>query len=501
MSVIKYFFVCCFFITNYVMAADVQKENEPKICESLKEESKVTSHEIDIGNKKIAYKATAATVHLKDEKGDPTASIFYVSYQVDSSNKAKRPITFCFNGGPGSSSVWLHLGVLGPKRVQLTDNAKIQPPYELVENVYSLLDVTDLVFIDPVSTGFSRAIPPTESKKFHCVDEDVKSIAEFIRIYLTLNNSWDCPKFIVGESYGTTRAAALAAYLHDESFIPVNGVVLISTVLNFQCIDFNHGNDLPYLLYLPSYTAAAWAHKRLSPDLQSNLTTAVEEARHFVEQEYVQALFKGDSLSPEEREKVVKGLNRFTGLSIDYITNCNLRVSLLRFLKELARDQHVTIGRFDSRFIGRDRDSSGEYSEYDPSFEVVVGAFNASINHYFSTDLDIKKDIEYRALADVRPWNYGSDNCYFDVSDSLRSTMTKNSQLNLFVANGYFDLATPFFATEYTFNHLCLNPALKPHITLKYYEGGHMMYTDESILKQMKEDLRQFYEKTLKGLN
>lgn len=479
--------------------APLQKPDEPKPVQSSKDETVQTTHDITINNKKFTYTATAAAMNLKNDKGEPTASIFYVSYRAENDNESiKRPITFCFNGGPGSASLWLHMGLLGPKRVKLSANGKTHPPYGVIENIYSLLDVTDLVFIDPVSTGFSRAIPPTEAKKFHGVKEDVQSIAEFIRLYLTQNNCWDAPKFIAGESYGTTRAAALAAHLHDEAFIYINGIVLISTVLNFQCIDFNKGNDLPYLLYLPSYTATAWYHKKLATDLQQNLVAAVEESRNFVQEEYVKALFKGNLQTKEEREKTIHNLSRLTGLSEAYIEQSDLRVNLYRFMKELLRDQKLTVGRFDSRFTGVDADSAGEYTEYDPSAEAVFGAFTAAANHYFLTDLKYKKDLEYKALTNVQPWDWDSENCYFDVSDSLRSTMTKNGNLRVFVANGYYDMATPFFETEYTFNHLRLNPLLWPHITMRYYEGGHMMYIDEPILKQMKADLKDYYEQTLK---
>lgn len=498
---LTFLFASLFFCSLCATVPDVLappiKENDQKGLKASENISQ-TIHEITLDGHKFTYTATASTITLKNEKEEPTAHIFYVSYHKnDEKEDPARPITFCFNGGPGAASVWIHMGLLGPKRIQCEHENQEVPPYALIENEYSLLDATDLVFIDPVSTGFSRAIPPSEEKKFHGVNEDVKSIAEFIQMYLSQNDYWDHPKFIIGESYGTLRAAALASYLHDESHIYVNGLVLVSTVLNYQLFDFSKNNDLPYLLYLPSYTAAAWTHHKLAPDLQKDLTTTLNEAKNFVQQSYVQALFKGSLLTKEENDQVVKNLSRFTGLSPEYIENCNLRIDLFRFLKELLRSEHKTIGRFDSRITGVDVDSAGEHSEYDPAIESVCGAFTAAINHYLIHDLKYKESREYMTLTNVFPWNFDSDNCYCNVSDSLRSTMSKNPQLRVFVACGYYDLATPFYEVEYTFNHLNLSPSLRPHVTMKFYEGGHMMFLNESVLKQMKPDLKRFYQQTL----
>lgn len=464
---------------------------------SKKEELIQTKHRVTIGGKQIEYLAVAGNYILKDEKCNPTGSIFFVSYTKENPDPSEdRPITFCFNGGPGSSSVWLHLGLLGPKRVQLNENGKASPPYRFIENEFSLLDETDLVFIDPISTGYSRAILPYETKQFHGYTEDIKSVAEFIRIYLTQNKRWDSPKFIAGESYGTTRAAGLAAHLLDEHYIYVNGLILISTILNFQCVDFEDGNDLPYLLFLPTYTASAWYHKKLSPELQENFLSTIQAAREFVIDDYARALFKGALLTPLEKQQVLENLSKFTGLSVEYIDRCNLRVASDRFRKELLRNQEETLGRFDSRFKGVDVDAAGECPEYDPSAAAIFGAFTATMNQYLLTDLEYKKESEYKILTNVFPWDYGNKKCYFNVSDTLRSVMTKNGNLRVFVANGYYDLATPFFETEYTFNHLGLRPQFQNHVTMKYYDGGHMMYIEEPILKQMKEDLTNYYRKT-----
>lgn len=476
-----------------------EKEKEKSECQD-KEESSETKHQVIINGQPVAYRAVAGTLILKDENCKPKASMFYISYTKEGANDLRnRPVTFCFNGGPGSSSVWLHLGILGPKRVHLTDNGDALPPFHLVDNEFSLLDVTDLVFIDPVSTGFSRAIPPEDAKQFHGVEEDVKSVAEFIRLYLTRNQRWESPKFIIGESYGTTRAAALAGYLHDESFIYVNGLVLISTVLNFQSLDFNAGNDLSYLLFLPSYTATAWYHKKLNPELQANFADTMHAAREFVINDYSLALFKGDLLTPPERYRIVNQLSRFTGLSPEYIERSNLRIEMMRFAKELLRDQRRTVGRFDSRFKGIDADAVGERFEYDPSADAIFGAFTATMNQYIQTDLKWTKDAHYKILTNVQPWDYGITNKYLNVAETLRGVMTKNPYLRVFVGNGYYDLATPFFATEYTFNHLGLDATLMNHVTMKHYDAGHMMYIYRPALAKMKDDLANFYEQALKN--
>lgn len=475
------------------------KEVEKVECDE-KEEFSETLHQVTINDTIVKYKAVAGTLILKDEKCKQKASIFYISYTKEGTeNAGDRPITFCFNGGPGSSSVWLHLGVLGPRRVYLNENGDALPPYHLVDNEFSILDVSDLVFIDPVSTGFSKAIPSDNAKQFHGVEEDVKSVAEFIRLYLTRNHRWESPKFVVGESYGTTRAAGLAGYLHDEFFIYLNGIVLVSSVLNFQSIDFTTGNDLPYLLYLPSYTATAWYHKKLSPQYQSNFAAALQEARDFVNNEYSVALFKGDLLPSSERMQVIEKLASLTGLTQEYIDRSNLRIDIMRFVKELLRDRRRTVGRFDSRFKGIDADAVGERFEYDPSADAIFGAFTATINNYIESDLKWMKDAPYKILTNVQPWDYGTGNKYLNVGETLRGVMTKNPYLRVFVGNGYYDLATPFFATEYTFNHLGLESSLTKHVTMKHYDAGHMMYIHRPSLIQLKRDLDEFYTQTLKN--
>ncbi len=487
-----------------LVAADKSsKEDEKSTQEALedfKEAFSVTHNTIKVDGKGLQYTATAGNLILKDKEGKPKASIFFIAYTRDGvKNLGLRPITFCTNGGPGSSSIWLHLGALGPRRVLLDDDGLAYPPYQMVDNEYSLLDVTDLVFIDPVSTGFSRPAPGEDAKQFHGVKEDVKSLSDFIRLYITRYHRWESPKFFLGESYGTTRAAALTAELHNEEHIYFNGVVLISTVLNFQTISFDKGNDLPFISFLPSYTATAWYHKRLPSDLQKRkLEEVLKEVENFASNEYAQALMKGDKLTPQERDTVAERLAKYTGLSQTFIKNANLRVSEQRFGKELQRDQNRTVGRFDSRYLGIDSDSAGETTEYDPSADAIFGAFTANMNHYLGTELGWKTDQKYEVLANVWPWSWGNPNSFLNVTDDLRDVMTRNPRLKVFVGNGYYDMATPYFGTYYTFDHLGLDPSLRANITMKDYVGGHMMYTYKPSLAKLKDDLAKFINNAAK---
>lgn len=491
----------CWGIYLVLLMPSHSQATPPELTSSLCQEKEAfieTRHEISVNGRLLPYRAVAGTLIVKNDQSVPIASLFYISYTKEGvEDDSERPVTFCFNGGPGSSSVWLHLGLLGPKRVSLNEQGEALPPYRLVENEWSLLDVTDLVFIDPVSTGFSRAIPPDTAKQFHGVEKDIHSIAAFIRLYLTRFNRWESPKFIAGESYGTTRAASLADYLHDHDYLYVNGIVLISSLLNFQSIDFSVGNDLPYLLFLPSYTATAWYHHRLDADLQANFSATMQAARDFVIQDYALALFKGDLLTSEQRTSIVQKLARFTGLSPMYIEQSRLRIDSMRFIKELLRNQGKTVGRFDSRFKGMDANAVGEYAEYDPSGSALFGAFAATFNHYIRNDLQWTQEGSYEILTCLQPWDYGCTNQYLNVSGALRSVMTKNPNLRVFVANGYYDLATPFFATEYTFHHLGLDSSLTDHVSMKHYDAGHFMYIHRPSLIQLKQDLTNFYRLTL----
>jgi carboxypeptidase C (cathepsin A) len=480
-----------------------ERSERPAPSQELKEEFSETTHTIRINGVPLTYKATAGTLLLKDEKGKAKASIFYTAYTKQGAEDiTSRPVTFCFNGGPGSSSVWLHMGVLGPKRVLLNEEGCSEPPYKIVDNEYSILASTDLVFIDPVSTGYSKTAPGEDAKQYYGYEEDIKSVGEFIRLYTTKFNRWDSPKFLAGESYGTVRAAGLVDYLHDELYMYFNGVILVSSVLNFQTIRSDQGNDLPYILFLPTYTATAWYHKKLPEDLQQDdLKTVLKKAQDFATNEFSLALFKGETISDEEYKAMVEKLANFTGLSQIYIDQANLRVPPLRYAKELLRSENRTVGRFDSRIKGIEVDQGLSCIEYDPSKEIIAGGFAASLNYYLHNDLKWNKEEDYKILVPVTPWNYGpgGNNQYLNVASTLHNVLTKNTSLQVFVACGYNDMATPYFAADYTFNHLSLDPAIRPNVSLHNYEGGHMMYTVKSSLVKLSKDLNQFVTTTCRS--
>ncbi|MYI94767.1 peptidase S10, partial [Candidatus Poribacteria bacterium] len=380
-----------------------------------------------------------------------------------------------------------------------------QPPYQLTNNEFSILDKTDLVFIDPVSTGFSRAVPGEEAKQFHGFQKDIESVGDFILLYLGRYQRWRSPKFLIGESYGTTRACGLSGYLQDRRGMYLNGIMLVSVVLNFQTIRFAAGNDLPYILFLPTYTATAYWHNRLDQletETEDSFEKILDEVRDFALGDYTVALMQGSNLSDRRRQAIVKKLAMYTGLSTDYIEKTDLRIKIHRFCKELLRDKGETVGRFDSRFKGIDRDSAGENYEYDPSSAVIQGAYTATLNDYVRGDLQFESDLPYEVLSGrVHPWNYGGhQNEYVNVADTLRKAMTTNPALKVYVANGYFDLATPFLASEYTFTHLGLDKSLQDNITMAYYGAGHMMYIDMDELKKMKADMDAYLDATLSDL-
>jgi len=462
------------------------------------DKSVTTKHSVRISGQEVKYTATAGTMVLKLEDGTPKASIFYVAYtKDDAGDAAKRPITFAFNGGPGAGSLWLHVGALGPRRVEMGDvGSLLPPPYKFVDNESSILDVTDIVFIDPVTTGYSRPVPGEADKQFHGVQEDVQSVGDFIRLWATRNRRWGSPKFLAGESYGTTRAAGLSGYLQQRYGMYLNGIILISAILNFQTAEFDTGNDLPYILYLPTYTAIAWYHKKLPSDLQGDLQKAIAESKAFATGEYADALMRGDTLPAAKRTEVAQKLSRLTGISAEYIDRADLRIEIQRFDKELMKSARRTVGRLDGRFTGIDEDAAGEKPDYDPSLAAIVGPYTATLNEYVRGELKFESDLPYEFLTGrVRPWNYAPyENRYVNVAETLRRAMTQNPFLHVFVGKGYYDLATPFFAADYTVDHLGLDPTLRPHISGGYYEAGHMMYVHHDSLAKLKQDLAQFIQ-------
>ncbi|MEZ5041190.1 MAG: hypothetical protein R2828_14935 [Saprospiraceae bacterium] len=458
----------------------------------------ITKHSITIDGKLLSYTATTGFMDMRDENGKLRTNVFFTAYTQDNvKDLNRRPITYTFNGGPGSSSVWLHMGGLGPKKVKLAEDGNdLPPPYQYEDNPYTWLDQTDLVFIDPMMTGYTRPAEGVDKKEFLGYQQDLELVGDFIYLYTTRYKRWGSPKFLSGESYGTTRAAGLSGYLQDRHGLYINGIMLISAVLDFSTIRDYHGNDLSPLLRLPSFAATAWFHKKVDSKY-TNLKTFLEEVETFTLNEYSLALLKGDLLPTAERQRVIDRLHAYTGLSKTYIDQTNLRFTVGRFNKELLRDEKQTVGRLDSRFKGYDYDEAGESYEYDPSYNgVIYGPFTAVFNDHVRQNLHFESDLPYEILTGrARPWDYSNvQNRFLNVAETLRSAMSKNTHLKVWIANGYYDLATPYFATTYVLNHMFLKGNLKDNITMTYYEAGHMVYIHLPALKQMKKDLVSFIQ-------
>jgi len=471
-----------------------------KTAPAKEEPPVVTHHEITVGGRVLKYTATTGFMPLRNPENDEVeAHIFFMAYTLDNPT-GKRPLMFSFNGGPGSASIWLHLGAIGPKRVKmLPDGGMPAPPFELVDNQQTWLDQTDLVFIDPVGTGFSRPMKKELGKKFWSVDGDIASVGDFIRLYLTHYQRWTSPLFLVGESYGTTRAAGLSGYLINHG-VALNGVVLVSSVLNFQTLEFNNGNDLPYILYLPTYTSSAWYHKKLPADLQQlDLAGVLAQAEQYAAGPYTLALGRGDSLTPQERDELITQVSRFTGLDRTVVDVNNGRISEQVFTSELLKAQKLEVGRLDSRFTGTPVSGRSARGYYDPSESAIRPPFTATFNNYVRSELGFKTDLEYYVLGGgIGQWDWGSaGQGYPDTSEALRLAFVKNPYMRLFVASGYYDLATPFFATRYTLNHMNLDAAQQSKISLGYYDAGHMMYIKSSSLDRLKQDVSGFLQKAL----
>jgi carboxypeptidase C (cathepsin A) len=464
----------------------------------------VTRHVARLAGRDIPYTVTCGTLVLKEEaekegkaEADKArASVFFVAYSLDGAEPEKRPVTFSFNGGPGSSSVWLHLGLLGPRRVALDDDGHAPPPPgRLVDNEHSLLDCSDLVFVDPVGTGYSRMVAGEKVNEFHEYKRDLESVGEFVRLYCTRYARWASPKYLIGESYGTTRAAGLSGHLLERYGLYLNGLMLISCALDFTVLRFDTNNDLPPVLFLPTYAATAWYHRKLAPDLQARpLRAVLDEAEAFAGGEYAAALFKGAALDPASRTAIARKVARFTGLSAEYVERTGLRVEIFRFCKELLRAEGRTVGRLDSRFTGVDRDSAGERFEFDPGFAQIYGAYAAAMNDYVRRALKFEADAPYEVLKGLYlNWGWKDfANRYADVGDTLRKALAMNPHMRVLVANGYYDFATPHFASDYTFGHLGLEGKLRQNLSVSYYEAGHMMYVHKPSLERLAAQLREF---------
>ncbi len=461
---------------------------------------------ITINGRELRYHSTAGFLPVRTEAGEIEAQLFYTAYTVEGTPKQKRPVTFCFNGGPGAGSVWLHLGAIGPRRVPMNpDGSMPAPPYRLVDNSSTWLDASDLVFIDPVGTGYSRAKSPEVAKRFFSLRGDIEAMGTAIRTWLTGNQRWGSPVFLAGESYGTTRAAGLAGHLLEKG-ISLNGVFLISTILNFQTARFARGNDLPYAVFLPTYTAIAHYHKRLPAALQGSLETAIAEARDYAAGEYQAVLYKGDALTAPERQKAIARLARLTGLNPTFIDRSNLRIEIQRFCKELLRDKGLTVGRLDGRLTAAgDGSPAAERPEFDPSLTAIRPPYTSAMNQYARQELGFETDFEYFALGGgiTSPWDFHVASMpggqgYADTSIALGEALARNPYMKVFVAQGYYDLATPFEAATYTIHHMDLDERLRANFHFATYESGHMMYIHEASLTKLKKDADAFYASAMR---
>ncbi len=459
-----------------------------------------SSHKGTFGGQKISYRVEAGETYIAGKDGEPAASLFTISY-IRENVAGPRPVSFVFNGGPGSASVWLHLGLLGPKRVAVASDADADDgaaPYALVDNPLSILDVTDLVFIDPIGTGYSRAVGKGENKDYWNEEGDGASIAEFIRIWITRNQRWNAPKYLIGESYGTTRAAYLAnRMLTGDVDIALNGMVLISQALDYEGSTSAPDNIYSYITYLPSMAAAAQYHGRAGAGVPQDQFLA--EARAFARDEYGPALWKGATLRPEERAHIRDRLAYFTGLDPAYIETSDLKILMHRFQKELLRDKGVALGRLDGRYLGDEADDAAEGPDSDVSGYAIGSAYNALLNHYLTTDLGVSMDRPYMVSSEEagNSWNYRDvpegqywEPHYLNVSHKLTTAMRQNTAMKVWVANGYYDLITPFFDAEITFARYGIP---QQRVAMTYYQAGHMMYLNEGALEALAADLRSFY--------
>ena len=453
----------------------------------------VTHHSVQAGGMMLSYTATVGQMPLQDAAGETEAHIFYTAYTLDgASEPGKRPLTFAFNGGPGAASLWVHLGAMGPRTPKLLPNGSMPPPpYQMVDNPYTWLDLTDLVFIDPVGTGYSRAKTVEIARRMNSVQGDLQSVGEFIRLYVVRNSRELSPLFLAGESYGTFRAAGLAGYLIDRG-LAFNGVTLMSTTLNLETI-WSRSDDLVYALEFPTYAADAWYHKKVAADLQrKDLKTFLKEAESFAMGEYSTALNKGDELPAAERKAVIEKMVRYLGLEARYIEESDLRFDVQHFTRALLRDKRLTIGRLDGRLTGPSSLNTGEASEFDPSNTLIAPPFTAVFTNYARGELGYKTDLNYFVSGGIMPWDWGVQNGFAESASLLRNAFVKNPYLKVMVAASYYDLATPYFAAQYTFNHMGLHPEMHKNIVWNYYQSGHMMYIDSDSRAKLKKDISDF---------
>lgn len=488
--------------------AEVQKEEADAATANapVEERAETSKGAVTVAGKRLPYTATAGTLTIRDIEGKPTASMFYTAYTLDGTKPGtKRPITYFYNGGPGSPTFWLHMGSFAPMRLQTGSPEFIRPaPYDFGPNPYTLLDKTDMVFLDAIGAGYSRPLGDSKPSDFYGTDEDADAFAKAIIRYSTKFGRWNSPKFLFGESYGTLRSGALAYQLQDRG-MALNGVVLLSSIMNYGYRQ--PGLDQVYLNYLPSYAATAWYHNRL-PNRPADVATVVQQAREFAVGPYMSALAKGQNISAEERDTVARRMSELTGLSPDFLIRSNLRVDLARFQKELLRGTRQTVGRFDSRYVGVDSDAAGERPESDVSSDAISGAFIATFNDYATHTLGYKTDMPYRLSArDAKGWTWnwkhdsplrgGGQQNNPNTAIDLAAAMRGNPYLQVLSMNGWYDMATPFFGTENDLGHMMLEPAQQRNLTFTYYPAGHMTYLNPEALVTMKRDLSAWYDRAL----
>ena len=484
---------------------DIRGDKKEQWMRLPKAESSVTQHHLSVGGRTIDYTATAGTLIVRDEEDKPWASIGYVAYvRQGAKDGGARPVTFAFNGGPGSSSLWLHMGVLGPRRVVVSDPDPTPPaPYKLVDNEFGLLDKSDLVMIDPVGTGLSHAVCDHKDDEFWGVDPDIESVSRFIAQYLSDNNRWTSPKYLLGESYGTTRAAAIVNYLREHRALAFNGLMLVSVATDIEAIFAElPGNERPYAGYLPGYAAVAWYHHML-PDAPAQLAPLLSEARAYATGPYTAALLKGDALSDAERDAVAEKMHAYTGLSVEYLKAANLRVSEVEFCHELLKARRLTVGRLDGRFVGPTWEPLDREADYDPQSAAISAAYASTFLDYYHGELKFGQGATYRttnfAIGEKWKWTHHTahgDQPVVNTGVDLAEALMKDASLRVLVLNGYYDLATPFSATEYVMTHLGVPPAVSARVQMQYYEAGHMMYVNPASIAKMKRDLDTFIDST-----
>jgi carboxypeptidase C (cathepsin A) len=464
---------------------------------AAEEKTSTTSHTIRLDGRDIKYTATVGTIPIRLDNGQIAARMFFVAYTKDGEDAKTRPISFLYNGGPGAATIWLHMGSFAPKHVKMAnDGFQPAPPFHLEDNENSLIDVSDLVFVDAISTGYSRTAQGVSSQQFHGQTGDIRAFGEFINGWLSAYNRWASPKYLIGESYGTIRSAGLSAELQQRHGIDLNGIVLISSLLTYQTLSPAPDNDIAYAANIETFTADAWYHKKLAADLQNlPLKQAVDQSRTFAWGEYMAALTKGNTLTDAERTAMAQKLAHFTGLSPQFILNANLRVTAERYRKELLRDKRLVLGRLDGRFTAIDLDAAGEREEFDPSNQAIQGPYTAMFEDYIKNDLKWDSDLHYPTSGNVRPWTY-DQNRYMDETEALRGTMTRNPYLKVFVACGYYDMATIMGGSEFNFTHLAYDKQVSDRVSFGYYEAGHMIYIRPSAHKALKQDVAKFIEGT-----